>query len=169
MVKLFIKEHGALTAMVCNAGVATGQLMIRHQADEWLRVIDTNLTGTFHCIQAAGSSMVQAGGGSIIVVGSYAATHGDTGQAAYASAKAGLLGLVRTAGLEWGKSNVRINLVYPGLHPTSLAGAASLTPALMSHLLDRSPHLDEVAGTICHLAQLKDISGQVWNLDSRLV
>lgn len=169
MVELFIKEHGTLAAMVCNAGIATGQLMIRHRTDEWLRVIETNLTGTFHCIQAAGDRMVQAGGGSILVVGSYAATHGDTGQAAYASAKAGLLGLVRTAGLEWGKSNVRINLVYPGLQPTSLAGAVSRAPALKNHLLDRSPDLDEVAGTICHLAQLKDMSGQVWNLDSRLV
>ena len=169
MVDIFIKEHGALGAMVCNAGIATSQLMIRHRTKEWLRVIETNLTGTFHCIQAAGDRMVQAGGGSILVVSSYAATHGDTGQAAYASAKAGLLGLVRTAGLEWGKSNVRINLVYPGLQRTSLAGPTGPAPALKNHLLDRSPDLDEVAATICHLAQLKDMSGQVWNLDSRLV
>jgi 3-oxoacyl-[acyl-carrier protein] reductase len=169
MVEQFTTNHGVLDAMICNAGIATGQLVVRHRTDEWRRVIETNLSGTFHCIQAAGASMVRAGGGSIIVVGSYAGAQGHTGQAAYASAKAGLVGLIRTAGLEWGPSNVRINLVYPGLQPTSLAGPASLVSTRKNHLLDRSPDLDEVAGTICHLTRLKDISGQVWNLDSRLV
>lgn len=169
MVKSFIREHGALHAMICNAAIAAGQLVVRHRIDEWLRVIDTNLTGTFRCIQAAGAGMVPAGGGSIIVVGSYAGAQGNTGQAAYASAKAGLLGLVRTAGLEWGPSNVRINLVYPGRHHTALDKSSSLNFGFEDHLLGRAPALQDVAHTLCHLAQLKDISGQVWNLDSRLV
>jgi 3-oxoacyl-[acyl-carrier protein] reductase len=169
MVELFIKEHGHLHTMICNAGTAGAHFVLRHRPDEWRRVIDTNLTGTFHCIQAAAATMVTTGGGSLIVIGSYAGTQGDTGQAAYASAKAGLLGLVRTAGLEWGPFNIRINLVYPGRHRTSLETAEPAGPRLKDHLLGRSPNLEEVARTICHLAQLKDISGQVWNLDSRLV
>lgn len=169
MVDLFVKDHGTLDVMVCNAGLATGQVVVRHRNDDWQRVIETNLTGTFHCIRAAGAGMI-AGGGSILVIGSYAGTQGDTGQAAYAAAKAGLLGLIRTAAREWGASDIRVNLVYPGRHRTSLAGIVMNRDSMTAgHLLGRSPALDEVARTICYLAQLKNVSGQVWNLDSRLV
>jgi 3-oxoacyl-[acyl-carrier protein] reductase len=168
MVELFVKAHGRLDAMVCNAGTAAGQLLIRHRDDEWRRVIETNLTGTFHCIRAAAATMIETGGGSVIVIGSYTGAHGTTGQAAYASAKAGLLGLVRTAGLEWGSSNIRINLVYPGLHHTGLHRSGSAGRMLDDHLLGKTPDREEVARTICHLARLNDVSGQVWNLDSRL-
>jgi 3-oxoacyl-[acyl-carrier protein] reductase len=170
MVELFVAEHGRLDVLVCNAGAAARQLIVRHRADEWLRMIQTNLTGTFHCIQAAGAAMVPAGGGSIVVIGSFAGSQGERGQAAYASAKAGLLGLVRTAGLEWGASNIRINLLYPGLHESMLAGeTVRVDSARQQHLLGRSPSLGEIARTVYHLAQLKDVSGQVWNIDSRLV
>jgi 3-oxoacyl-[acyl-carrier protein] reductase len=169
MVELFIQEHGRLHTMICNAGTAAAHFVLRHQADAWQRVIETNLTGTFHCLQAAAATMVTAGGGSLIVVGSYAGAQGDKGQAAYASAKAGLLGLIRTAALEWGPFNIRINLVYPGLHRTSLQTVGPDGQKREDHVLGRSPELEEVARTICHLAHLNDISGQVWNMDSRFV
>ncbi|HET6673713.1 MAG TPA: SDR family NAD(P)-dependent oxidoreductase [Nitrospiraceae bacterium] len=169
MVDLFSKDYGSLNVMICNAGIASGQLTVRHPNDDWQRIIETNLTGTFHCIRAAGASMA-AGGGSIIVIGSYAGSQGDTGQAAYASAKAGLIGLVRTAAREWGASDIRVNLVYPGRHHTPLVGNAFNTGIeCAGHMLGRPPALDEVARVISYLAQLKDVSGQVWNLDSRLV
>ena len=169
MVELFVKEHGRLETMICNAGIAAAHVVLRHRTDEWQRVIETNLTGTFHCLQAAATTMVAAGGGSLIVVGSYAGAQGDKGQAAYASAKAGLLGLMRSAALEWGPFNIRINLVYPGLHRTSLQTVGPAGRKLEDHVLRRSPELEEVARTICHLAHLNDISGQVWNMDSRLL
>jgi 3-oxoacyl-[acyl-carrier protein] reductase len=169
MLETFVGDHGRLNAMVCNAGIAAGHLVVRHPSEEWTTVIETNLTGTFHCIRAAATAMVPTGGGSVIVMGSYAGAQGDTGQAAYASAKAGLVGLVRTAGLEWGRFNIRINLVYPGLHRTALQPSGSGERSLENHLLGRAPNLDEVARTICHLAGLQDLSGQVWNLDSRPV
>jgi 3-oxoacyl-[acyl-carrier protein] reductase len=169
MIETFMKDHGRLHAMVCNAGIAAGHLVMRHPNEEWARIIETNLTGSFHCIRTAAAAMVPSGGGSLVVIGSYAGAQGDRGQAAYASAKAGLLGLVRTAGLEWGQFNIRINLVYPGLHRTALGRTRSAGRSLEDHLLDRTPIREEVARTICHLAGLQDISGQVWNLDSRPV
>ena len=169
MVETFVGDHGRLNAMICNAGIAADRLIIRHPSEEWATVIDTNLTGTFHCLQAAAAVMVPAGGGSLVVVGSYAGAQGDTGQAAYASAKAGLLGLVRTAGLEWGRFNIRINVVYPGLHRTALQSSNSAERSLEDHLLGRTPSREEVARTVCYLAELQDVSGQVWNLDSRLI
>jgi 3-oxoacyl-[acyl-carrier protein] reductase len=169
MLEIFVADNGPLNAIVCNAGTAAGHLVIRHPSEDWARIIDTNLTGTFHCIQAAADRMAVTGGGSVIVIGSYAGMQGETGQAAYASAKAGLLGLVRTAGLEWGRFNIRINLVYPGLHQTPLRPADPAGRTHGDHLLGRTPNREEVARTVCHLAELHDVSGQVWNLDSRLV
>lgn len=170
LVQNFVKDFGVLGTMVCNAGMALSELVIRQRVEDWERVITTDLTGAFHCVQAAGRAMVESGGGSIIVIGSYAGTQGSMGQAAYASAKAGLTGLVKTAAREWGPSNIRINLVYPGWHPTVLAGNAFPDEdSQTGHVLGHRSHLDDVARTICHLAELTCVSGQIWNLDSRLL
>src|SRR5687768_10864134 len=87
LVKNFIRDYGRLDTIVCNAGIAAAELVVKQRVEDWRRVIATDLTGAFHCVQAAGRAMVESGGGSIIVVGSYAGAQGSTGQAAYASAK----------------------------------------------------------------------------------
>jgi 3-oxoacyl-[acyl-carrier protein] reductase len=168
MVHAFIQDHDRLDTLICNAGISAGALVLRHRLDEWTRIIATNLTGTFHCLQAAGRSMADSGGGSIIIVGSYAGAQGSMGQAAYASAKAGLLGLMRTAAREWGAAQIRVNLVFPGWHLTPLAGNALPDDThMIDHVLGHRATLEEVGRTICHLSELRDVSGQVWNLDSR--
>ncbi len=170
LVQKFIRDYGGLDTIVCNAGIAAAELVIKQRVEDWTRVIATDLTGAFYCVQAAGRAMVESGGGSIIVVGSYAGAQGSTGQAAYASAKAGLIGLVRTAAREWGPSNIRVNLVYPGWHPTALAGNAFPDEHCPTgHVLGHRSNLEDVARTICHLAELSGVSGQIWNLDSRLL
>ena len=163
-------RQGRLDVLVCNAGVASSHLVLRCPEDEWLRMIDTNLTGTYRCLAAAAPLMIKQGAGAIMVVGSYAGLHGTSGQGAYAASKAGLLGLVQTAAREWGPHNIRVNLVCPGWQPTDLAGESYPTAdQLQDHVLGRVAKLDDVSTTICRLAQLPDVSGQVWNLDSRIV
>jgi 3-oxoacyl-[acyl-carrier protein] reductase len=165
-----VRRFGRLDVLICNAGIGSSQLVIRQPLDLWTDVIGTNLTGTFHCMQAAGRQMVKQGGGSILVVSSYAAFHGASGQAAYAAAKAGLLGLVRSAAREWGSTNIRVNLLLPGWQQTELAGDTIPTgDALHDHCLGRTPSLDEVAKTALYLAGCRDVSGQVWNCDSRIL
>lgn len=155
-------------ALVCNAGIAESQILVRAREEAWMDVVATNLTGTFNCLRAMAPLLLARGGGSIIVVGSHAGFHGGVGQAAYAASKAGLLGLVKTAAQEWGPDNIRVNLVLPGWHRTRLSeDAMPIFHGWTDHALRRPPSLDEIAGTIVHLAQLKDISGQVWNCDSR--
>ena len=81
-----------------------------------------------------------------------------------------LTGLVKTAAREWGPHNIRVNMVYPGWQQTEMAGDAFLRGRNFSdHVLDRASNLDDVARTICQLAQLADLSGQIWNLDSRIL
>ena len=156
------------SVFVCNAGIAESQLLLRQREDEWANIIATNLTGTFHCLQAMVSPLLNQGGGSIIVIGSYAGFHGSMGQAAYAASKAGLIGLMKTAALEWGPNNIRVNLVLPGWQETGLSeGAIPASGKWQDHALRRAPALEEVARTVLHVAQLRGASGQVWNCDSR--
>ena len=156
------------TAFICNAGIAESSLLVRQSDQVWTEVIETNLTGTFHCLRAMAPVLLASGGGSIIVIGSHTGFHGASGQAAYATSKAGLIGLVKSAAWEWGPQNVRVNLVLPGWQKTGLtAGIFPEGSGWPDHALHRPPSLDEAARTIVHLAQLNDVSGQVWNCDSR--
>ncbi len=153
---------------VCNAALGESSLLLRQQEDAWAEMMATNLTGTFHCLRAMAHALLARKGGSIVVVGSHAGFHGTTGQAAYAASKAGLIGLVKTAAWEWGEQNVRVNLLLPGWQKTGLSeGAMPEVEDWMDHALRRPPSVEETASTIVHLAQLKDVSGQVWNCDSR--
>ncbi|MGQ0812123.1 MAG: SDR family NAD(P)-dependent oxidoreductase [Nitrospiraceae bacterium] len=170
MIRGLLAGWDRLDVLVCNAGVASSRLIIRHSTEEWTRVVETNLTGTFHCLKTAASSMIARRDGSIIVVGSYASIQGTTGQAAYAASKAGLIGLVRTAAREWGAANVRVNLMFPGWHKTQLSGSAMTElEGFADHVLGRSPDIEQVGRTIYYLSQQQDVSGQVWNLDSRVL
>ncbi|MBM4138225.1 MAG: SDR family oxidoreductase [Nitrospira sp.] len=155
-------------AFICNAGIAGRSLLVRQTERTWHEVIATNLTGTFHCLRAMAPLLLAREGGSIIVIGSHTGFHGSTGQAAYATSKAGLIGLVKSAAWEWGPQNVRVNLVLPGWQKTGLT--TDIFPEgteWPDHALHRPSSLEEAAWTIVHLAQLKNVSGQVWNCDSR--
>ncbi len=154
--------------LVCNAGIGQSELLVRLADEIWDNVIATNLTGTFHCLRAMAPPLLARGGGSIIVIGSHTGFHGATGQSAYATSKAGLIGLVRTAALEWGPQNIRVNLLLPGWQKTDLTeGIFPDDKGWLDHALRRPPVIEEVVSTIVHVAQLKDVSGQVWNCDSR--
>jgi 3-oxoacyl-[acyl-carrier protein] reductase len=171
-VRRMIHEFSGRTAgplvLVCNAGLGQSDLLVRHSEGIWDNVIATNLTGTFYCMRAIAPHLMNRGGGSVIVIGSHTGFHGARGQSAYATSKAGLIGLIRTAALEWGPHNIRVNLVLPGWQKTDLTeGIFPEGSGWLDHALRRSPSLDEVAGTIVRLAYLKDVSGQVWNCDSR--
>ncbi len=162
------RRHDVLpAAVICNAGAAVSQLLMRHRETDWADVIETNLTGTFHCLQAMTPALLGAGGGSIVVIGSHAGFQGRHGQAAYAASKAGLIGLVKTAAQEWGPKNVRVNLLLPGWQPTGLSEGAQPQDGWRDHALRRPASIEEVARTVVHLARLNDLSGQVWNCDSR--
>ena len=168
MVEASCRQVPMPMVFICNAGIGGSQLLLRQQEDAWADVLATNLTGTFHCLRAMAPPLLAHGGGSIIVIGSHAGFQGSIGQAAYAASKAGLLGLVQTAAKEWGTGNVRVNLLLPGWQQTGLTtGVMPEGDDWKDHLLGRPPSREEVAKTVLHLARLNDVSGQVWNCDSR--
>lgn len=176
MVDAVLSRWGRLDVLVCTAGQAAGGLVVKTGPEQWQTAIEINLTGTFHCLRAAGQAMVRQRGGSVLVVASFAALQGTTGQAAYAAAKAGLLGLVKSAAREWGACNVRVNAVCPGWHRSDLAGSAVPAESAMTepmsvneHVLGRLGDVESVSRVLYQLALLPGASGQVWNLDSRII
>jgi 3-oxoacyl-[acyl-carrier protein] reductase len=170
MVEAFCRQVPVPSVFICNAGIGGSHLLLRQGEEDWAAVLATNLTGTFHCLRAMAPPLLARGGGSIVVIGSHAGFHGSTGQAAYAASKAGLIGLVHTAAQEWGAGNVRVNLLLPGWQRTGLSeGAMPEDDNWNGHVLGRPPSREEVAKTVLHLAQLNDVSGQVWNCDSRIL
>jgi 3-oxoacyl-[acyl-carrier protein] reductase len=105
---------GPVTILVNNAGVARDGLLVRMSDDDWRSVLDTNLTGAFHTIRRATPAMMKARYGRIVNVSSASAQMGQAGQANYAAAKAGLLGLSRSVARELARRNVTCNVVAPG-------------------------------------------------------
>lgn len=163
-------QFGRLDTLICAAGCGSNSLLIKTTSNEWMKTISTNLTGVFHCLKAVGPHFVKNRSGSIIILGSMASQQGSMGQTAYAATKAGLIGLMRTAAREWGSASVRINAVFPGWHPSPLTeeNFPSREHITSTHVLGRTPDLVAVADAIVYLSALPDVSGQIFNLDSRI-
>jgi 3-oxoacyl-[acyl-carrier protein] reductase len=129
--------------VVANAGVQLfGQdaKIADLDLDVWQRTIDTNLTGTFLTMKYAIRSMLETGGGSIIVTGSPTALNGE-GQSftAYSASKAGIHGMVRAAAAAYAGQNIRINTVVPGYTETALVSPISSDPDLREAIIGRIP------------------------------
>jgi 3-oxoacyl-[acyl-carrier protein] reductase len=107
-------SFGPVTVLVNNAGIARDGLVMRMKDDQWGDVIDTNLTGAFHTIRRATPAMMKARYGRIVNVSSVGGHIGQAGQANYAAAKAGLVGLSRSVARELASRNITCNVVAPG-------------------------------------------------------
>lgn len=137
MVERAESELGPLDAVVLNAGVTRDGPAIRMGADDWGVVIDTNLSGAFYVARPALRGMLRRRAGSIVAVSSVVGLIGNAGQANYAAAKAGLLGLVRSLAREAGGRGVRVNAVAPGYIATDMT--AGLAEAHRSAILAATP------------------------------
>lgn len=169
MVQTVFDRFGQLDVVVCAAGQSVSQLLLRTSLQTWSDLLAINLTGTFYTLRAITPYFQRQRNGSAILIGSFSAQHGRTGQVAYATSKAGLWGLMRTTAKEWGPYRARINMVLPGWQRSPLA--SSFMPdesALDDHVLRRTPDLCDVANIVYALAWMDGVSGQVWNLDSRI-
>ena len=150
-----VDRQGRLDILVNNAGLAVDALVLRLTEDDWHRVLRTNLTGVFHCSKAALRAMVRQRYGRIVNLTSVVAEMGNAGQAAYAAAKAGVIGFTRSLAREVASRAVTVNAVAPGLVATDMSGA--LTPerkAAYTGLIPagRVASADEVAAAVAFLA-----------------
>ena len=149
-------EHalGPVELLVNNAGTAEDGLVVRMSDEQWKSVIDTNLTGAFHTIRRAAPKMMRARWGRIVNVSSVSAHRGGPGQANYAAAKAGLLGLTRSIARELAPRNVTCNVVAPGPIVTSMTEGLSdewQVKAEETVPLGRFGRSDEVSAVVAFL------------------
>lgn len=172
-VRRFFSGLDRVDLVVNQAGVIEDELVSKMPVDQFERVIDVSLTGAFRCAREALRLMSRQREGHLIQVGSFAGIHGTYGQSNYAAAKAGLIGLTKSMALEYGARNVRANCVLPGLLETKmtvdlLSDAKRREALLARHALGRFNTVDDAARFIVMIDTMRHVSGQVFQLDSRV-
>ena len=145
---------GPLDALELNAGITRDGLMMRMSDDDWDAVIRTNLSGSFFTARAALRGMMKRRAGSIVAVSSVVGMMGNAGQANYAAAKAGVIGLTKSLAKEAGGRGVRANAVAPGYITTDMTAGLSddVRDTLLSHTpLGRLGTPEDVAAVVTFL------------------
>jgi NAD(P)-dependent dehydrogenase (short-subunit alcohol dehydrogenase family) len=146
-------EYGRLDAVFNAAGIEGehGKMTAECSLENWHRVLNVDLTGMFHCLRHQIPLMLKSGGGSIVNCSSVAGIRGAPTFAAYVAAKHGVIGLTRTAALEYARQGLRVNAICPGMIDTPMN--AKLDRDLLQGLLDSSPMgrmglPEEIAATV---------------------
>lgn len=163
---------GRIDVVVNNAGITRDTLMLRMKPQDWQAVIDLNLSGVFWCVKAATKIMMKQRSGRIINITSVVGISGNAGQANYSAAKAGVIGLTKTAARELAARNITVNAVAPGFIETSMTADLNAEPILAQIPLGRMGKPDEIAGAVKFLAAdpaAAYITGQVLNVDGGMV
>jgi 3-oxoacyl-[acyl-carrier protein] reductase len=168
-----VEEHGRLDLLVNNAGITRHRPLVDLTWEDWSAVVDVYLNGVFNCLQAAGRIMIERGSGVILNMASVAAERGAAGRAPYATTKAAIVGLTRSAAVEWAPFGLRVNAVGPGYVDAGVLSAAiaagTLDPA---DVLQRIPagrlaDPDEIGAMVSFLASPNAayVNGQVFYVD----
>lgn len=166
------KEFQNLDAVVNCAGIIQDQTLIKMSEPAWDSVLHLNLKAAFLITQLAAPLLEKNSGGHIVHMGSMSGMIGRFGQGNYAAAKAGLISLVKSAARELGEKNIRVNLVIPGFQRTPMTSRLSadqVEKIRRENVLGRIGTPEEVAKFVHFLCTTEHISGQVFNLDSRIL
>ena len=150
-----VKEFGAITVLVNNAGITRDNLSMRMSDDDWDAVIDTNLKAVFRMSRGVMRGMMKARFGRIINITSVVGYSGNAGQANYCAAKAGVAGMSRSLARELGSRNITVNCVAPGFIATDMTHALTeeqKAAMLASIPLARAGTPEDVAGAVSFLA-----------------
>jgi 3-oxoacyl-[acyl-carrier protein] reductase len=173
VVRDLVTRRGKIDVLVNNAGVSADGLILRITEEQWQRVLDVNLKGVFNCTKSVTRPMMRARSGRIINLSSVVGVTGNAGQAAYAAAKAGIIGFTKSTARELASRGITANVVAPGLIETDMtqgldASARASYQALIP--LGRIGRGEDVAAAVTFLAGpgASYITGQVIHINGGL-
>ncbi len=167
--KALPEDFANIDILVNNAGITADNLLLRMSLEDWQRVLDINLTGTFALTKLMVKGMMRRRWGRIITVSSVVGMMGNAGQANYAAAKAGLIGFSKSVARELGSRNITANVVAPGYIETAMT--ADLPPEAHQGLADsivlkRLGTVEDIVGPVAFLAsdEASYVTGHVLNV-----
>ncbi len=167
------EAFGRLDVLVNNAGITNDKLIMRMSAEDFDKVIQTNLSGSYYFLKNASSVMVKQKSGCIINLSSIVGVKGNPGQVNYSASKAGIIGMTLSAAKELGRRGIRVNAIAPGFIETDMTGA--LTEEQMGKLSDsislgRVGKAEDIANVALFLASdmAAYVTGQVLGVDGGL-
>jgi 3-oxoacyl-[acyl-carrier protein] reductase len=174
MVKTVLEQFSRIDILVNNAGITRDNLLMRMKEEEWDQVINTNLKGVFHCIKAVTRPMMKQRYGRIVNIASIVGISGNPGQANYVAAKAGVIGLTKTAARELASRNITVNAVAPGFITTDMTD--SLSDELKAEMLKQIPlarfgEPEDIAKVVAFLVSdaASYMTGQTLRVDGGMV
>ncbi|MFH1255830.1 MAG: 3-oxoacyl-ACP reductase family protein [Candidatus Diapherotrites archaeon] len=170
MVEAAVKEFGGIDFLVNNAGITADATLKNMRAEQWNRVMETNLNGTFNCTKAVLPLMLGKGKGSIVNISSISGSRGSFGQCNYSAAKAAVIGFTKSVSRETAGKGVRVNAICPGYVKTKMT--ESVPKELIEKFVEMIPMkrpgtTGEIAEAVLFFLSEKSsyISGQALNVD----
>ena len=168
-IKEILEKHGRIDVLVNNAGITRDGLFMRMNKENWDAVINTNLTGAYNVSQAVVKAMVKQRCGSIINMASIVGIYGNAGQANYAAAKAGLIGLTKSLSKELASRNIRVNAIAPGFIKTDMTKDLDSEKIVEAIPLKRLGEPTDIASAVKFLAvDATYVTGQILQVDGGL-
>ena len=172
LIKTVLEKSQKINILINNAGITRDGLIMRMKTQDWQTVINLNLTGVFLCTRAVSRQMIKQRQGRIINITSVVGLMGNAGQANYASAKAGVIGLTKSTAKEFASRGITVNAVAPGFIETDMTKELNAEGVLSVIPLGRFGSPEDVAGTVEFLAAspaASYITGQTIQVDGGMV
>ncbi|HWI49098.1 MAG TPA: 3-oxoacyl-[acyl-carrier-protein] reductase, partial [Rummeliibacillus sp.] len=174
LMKKAVEIYGSLDILINNAGITRDNLLMRMKEEDWDAVMNTNLKGVFLCTKAVSRQMMKQRSGRIVNIASIVGVAGNAGQANYVAAKAGVIGLTKTAAKELAARNIFVNAVAPGFIDTEMT--EELPEDIKAQMLTQIPLAklgkpEDVAKVVAFLASddASYMTGQTLHVDGGMV